>query len=253
MACGSEPTDLESSASPRGASLIAPAPAEIAGADSTHMVLKTEAGVVVGTAAYMSPEQSRGQEVDARTDIWSLGVLLYEMVAGRSPFTAPSGTDVLAAILEREPALVARFEPDAPAEVQRILTKTLRKDCSLRYQTVQDLLLNLQALRDDVHAHARFGSAPDTPIATEGARARRPAHRCRCRAGRRIPARAREKALTRPAVNRGSARTSAYRRSTVSAKYIGTDGSADATAARAPAATTCGGYAVRITVYMPRW
>ena len=133
------------------------------------MGVNTDAGTVVGTAAYMSPEQARGQQVDARTDIWSLGVLLYEMVAGRSPFAAPSGSDVLAAILQNEPAPVARFEPDAPPEVQRILTKTLRKDRSQRYQTVQDLLLDLQALRDDLQSHARSGSAPVTPITTEPA------------------------------------------------------------------------------------
>ena len=126
----------------------------------------------VGTAAYMSPEQARGQEVDARTDIWSLGVMLYEMVAGRSPFAAPSGSDVLAAILQNEPAPVARFEPDAPAELQRILTKTLRKDRSQRYQTVQDLLLDLQALRDDVQAHARPGARRSRPITTEPAASR---------------------------------------------------------------------------------
>jgi hypothetical protein len=128
--------------------------------------INTDAGTVVGTAAYMSPEQARGQPVDARTDIWSLGVMLYEMVAGHSPFAAPSGSDVLAAILHNEPAPLARFEPDAPAEMQRILTKTLRKDRSQRYQTVQDLLLDLQALREDVQAHARFGSAPVTAITT---------------------------------------------------------------------------------------
>jgi serine/threonine protein kinase len=150
-----------------GLAKLAPAALETAGGERTHTVLKTDAGTVVGTAAYMSPEQARGQPVDARTDIWSLGVLLYEMVAGRSPFAAPSGSDVLAAILQNEPPPVARFDPDAPAEVQRILTKTLRKDRSQRYQTVQDLLLDLQALREDLHTHARSGSAPVTAIPTE--------------------------------------------------------------------------------------
>jgi eukaryotic-like serine/threonine-protein kinase len=143
-----------------GLAKLAPSPGEIAGADSTHMVLKTEAGVVVGTAAYMSPEQARGQEVDARTDIWSLGVLLYEMVAGRSPFAAPSGTEVLAAILDRDPLPLARFDPDVPAELQRIVTKCLKKERALRYQIVQDLVLDLQALREELPAHAR-GSVTD--------------------------------------------------------------------------------------------
>jgi eukaryotic-like serine/threonine-protein kinase len=100
------------------------------GAETTQLGVNTDAGTVVGTAAYMSPEQARGQQVDARTDIWSLGVMLFEMVAGRSPFVGPSATDVLAAILQNEPAPVARFEPDAPTELQRIVTKTLRKDRS---------------------------------------------------------------------------------------------------------------------------
>src|SRR5918993_3450480 len=98
------------------------------GADTTQMGVNTDAGTVVGTAAYMSPEQARGQQVDARTDIWSLGVMLYEMVAGRSPFAGPSGSDAIAAILQHEPPPLARFEPDAPPELQRIVTKALRKD-----------------------------------------------------------------------------------------------------------------------------
>jgi serine/threonine protein kinase/Tol biopolymer transport system component len=130
------------------------------GADTTRLGVNTDAGTVVGTAAYMSPEQARGQPVDARTDIWSLGVLLYEMFAGRSPFAAPSGGDLLVAILQNEPPPLARFDPDAPAELQRILTKTLRKDRSQRYQMARDLLLDLQALRESPQSHARSASGP---------------------------------------------------------------------------------------------
>ena len=105
--------------------------------------------------AYMSPEQARGQDVDGRTDIWSLGVVLYEMVAGRSPFAAQSSSDVLVAILDRDPAPLARFEPHTSAELQRIVTKALRKERGQRYQTVQDLLLDLQAQRDEIHLSSR--------------------------------------------------------------------------------------------------
>jgi len=116
-------------------------------AEATTTAFRTEAGHVVGTMAYMSPEQARGLEVDARTDIWALGVVLYEMLAGRSPFAAPTSSDTLAAVLQNEPLPLARVDPDMPAEAQRIATKTLRKDRSQRYQTVQDLLLDLHALR----------------------------------------------------------------------------------------------------------
>ena len=120
-------------------------------------------GHVVGTIAYMSPEQARGQQVDARTDVWSLGCVLYEMVAGRSPFAGQSSSDTLAAILDREPAPLARFEPDVPPEVQRIVAKALRKDRSRRYQTAQDLLLDLEALREDVRprSSSRSGALED--------------------------------------------------------------------------------------------
>jgi len=152
-----------------GLAKLAPVAPKIAGGDTTQTVLKTEAGVVVGTAAYMSPEQARGQEVDARTDIWSLGVMLYEMIAGRSPFAASSGTDVLAAILDRDPLPLARFEPETPPELQRILTKCLRKERALRYQVVQDLLLDLQTLREALPAQVRSGSGPAalSPAAAE--------------------------------------------------------------------------------------
>jgi serine/threonine protein kinase len=139
------------------------APVMRGGAETTQMGVNTEAGTVAGTPAYMSPEQGRGQQVDARTDIWSLGVMLYEMIAGRSPFAGPSRTDVLAAILQNDPPPLARFDPTAPAEIQRIITKALRKDREQRYQTVKDLLLDLRVLREDLASHARTGSGSITP------------------------------------------------------------------------------------------
>ncbi len=150
-------------------------------AEQTRATLLTDAGTVVGTVAYMSPEQARGQEVDARSDVWALGCILYEMVAGRSPFAAPNSSDVLAAILDKEPAPIARFEPDVPAELQRIVTKALRKDRAQRYQTTQDLLLDLQALRDDLHIASSSGrvSAVTANAGRTGTRRRYPATRRR--------------------------------------------------------------------------
>src|SRR5918994_1895139 len=89
------------------------------------------------------------------------------MVAGRSPVWGPTGLGVVAANFDREPVPPARFGAGSPGEAQRILTKTLRKDRSQRYQTVQDLLLDLQALREDSQSHARSGNTPVAPITTE--------------------------------------------------------------------------------------
>ena len=129
---------------------LAKLPLPAAAAEVTQSVAHTHAGLIVGTIAYMSPEQARGEQVDDRTDIWSLGVMLYEMIAGRSPFAAQSSTEVLAAILDREPGQLARFDPDAPAELQRIVNKALRKNREQRYQSMKDLLLDLEALHSDV-------------------------------------------------------------------------------------------------------
>jgi serine/threonine protein kinase len=100
----------------------------------TESMLKTDPGIVMGTAQYMSPEQARGLEVDARTDIWSLGVVLYEMVTGRAPFTGDTPSHVIVSILESEPPPLARYS-EVPAELERIITKALRKDREERYQT----------------------------------------------------------------------------------------------------------------------
>src|SRR5438034_9653087 len=94
----------------------------------TRAQVRTDAGVVLGTSQYMSPEQARGLPVDARTDIWSFGVVLYEMVAGRAPFTGDTKTDVIVAIARNDPQPMVRFAPSVPAEFEWIVMKALRKD-----------------------------------------------------------------------------------------------------------------------------
>src|ERR1700730_5700553 len=115
--------------------------------ESTRALVKTGAGVVMGTVAYMSPEQARGLPVDARTDIWSLGVVMYELIAGRIPFEGETSTDVIVAITQKEPPPIARFAPHVPPELDWIVTKALRKDRDERYQTIKELLTDLRRLQ----------------------------------------------------------------------------------------------------------
>jgi serine/threonine protein kinase/TolB-like protein/Tfp pilus assembly protein PilF len=107
----------------------------------------TGPGIVIGTVTYMSPEQARGLRVDERTDIFSFGVVLYEMLAGRAPFGGPTPSDVIVAILDREPQPLVSTLPDAPPEMQRIVSKALSKERDDRYQTVTDMLADLRGLK----------------------------------------------------------------------------------------------------------
>lgn len=143
----------------------APADAE----DETRALVKTNPGVVMGTVAYMSPEQARGRETDERTDIWSLGVMIYEMVAGRLPFAGETANDTIAAILTKEPAPLSVLLPNTPPELQRIVGKCLRKDCEDRYQHVKDLRIDLKDLRQEIEFQSKFerSVAPDTNSKSE--------------------------------------------------------------------------------------
>jgi eukaryotic-like serine/threonine-protein kinase len=113
----------------------------------TTTLLQTRPGLVLGTAHYMSPEQARGQKVDARSDIWSLGVVLYEMVTGSPPFRGETPSDCIAAILTAEPASLSSISPDVPAKLDSILQKALRKNTDERYQTTKEMLAELRNLK----------------------------------------------------------------------------------------------------------
>ena len=125
--------------------------------------IKTTPGMIIGTASYMSPEQARGKEVDARTDIWSFGVVLYEMIGGTLPFKGETATDLIVAIVEKEPPPLKNFAfEQIPAELDWIVTKTLRKNLDERYQTSSELLDDLQSLRQKLEIESHLGRSGST-------------------------------------------------------------------------------------------
>jgi Tol biopolymer transport system component/predicted Ser/Thr protein kinase len=137
-------------------------------ATMSTLLVKSSPGTVMGTAAYMSPEQARGVSVDERTDIWSLGVVLYEMTAGRPPFSGQTPTDVVIAVVERDPPTLSHYFSGAPAELERIVRKALRKDPDQRYQIVKEMAIDLRSLRKDLEADSQLDRslAPAPPAAT---------------------------------------------------------------------------------------
>ena len=115
-------------------------------APAAHSSMLTTPGLIMGTLPYMSPEQVKGEELDERTDIFSFGVLLYEMLTGHQPFECESGAATVAAILTREPPPVSDFLPDSPVELQRIVQKCLEKDLKSRSQNMSDVASDLHRI-----------------------------------------------------------------------------------------------------------
>jgi serine/threonine protein kinase/Tfp pilus assembly protein PilF len=129
----------------------------------------TDPGTIMGTAQYFSPEQARGLEVDTRTDIFSLSVLLYELLTGRVPFDGVTTTDIILSIVEKEPVSLSRHWPQIPAELQRMVSKGLRKDREMRYQTVKDLAVDLKILGEELDFKAKLSRSLTPDVSGEEA------------------------------------------------------------------------------------
>jgi TolB-like protein/Tfp pilus assembly protein PilF len=135
--------------------------------------LLSRSGMIVGTMPYMSPEQLRGEVVDARTDIFSFGIVLYEMLTGRQPFVRQSGAETVSALLAEEPIALSTYAPETPEELQRIVRKCLEKDGERRYQAMREVANDLHNLQGEPNVLAR--STADTLVSTPHASLRSPA------------------------------------------------------------------------------
>jgi non-specific serine/threonine protein kinase len=124
---------------------------------------ETVAGLVLGTVSYMSPEQALGQQLDHRSDIFSLGIVTYEMLTGQLPFTGQSETEIIDRILHQEPPAIARLNYSVPQELERIVRKTLEKDPAFRYQAAREMYIDLRNLQRDANSANRTGAVSAYP------------------------------------------------------------------------------------------
>ena len=139
-----------------------------AGATAEEPLHLTSPGSTIGTVAYMSPEQTRARELDTRTDLFSFGVVLYEMATGQLPFRGESSAVISAAILEHDPIPASRHNPNLPVKLEDIINRALEKDRELRYQSARDMKVELQRLRRDTEAQKSTSASGAVPIAKGG-------------------------------------------------------------------------------------
>jgi len=142
----------------------------------TKALVDTGAGTVVGTANYMSPEQAKGKRVDGRTDVWALGTVIYEMVTGHVPFEAETPSEVIGLILNKEPLPLARYDREAPPELERIVSKALTKDREERYQTAKDLLVDLRRFKRHIELESEIERTVSPEFRTSSAATHTGAH-----------------------------------------------------------------------------
>lgn len=125
--------------------------------------LKSDPALILGTIHYMSPEQALGRDVDARSDLFSFGVILYEMATGRRPFGGGTSTEIIERIVHQQPDAVARLNYNVPPELERIIRKSLEKDREWRYQSAKEVIVDLKSLRRDSSSGERVAPAPPPP------------------------------------------------------------------------------------------
>src|SRR5277367_2467590 len=128
----------------------------------------TERGAIVGTVAYMSPEQAQDKDIDARSDIFSFGIVLYEMATGKRAFSGESSATIIGEILHKEPKPIRELNPEVPEELQRIVVKTLEKDREDRYQTAHELMVDLRRLTKKETERSQSGLHAEPPKQVKG-------------------------------------------------------------------------------------